>query len=1257
MKTIGLTLLIIMGLLSPLHAVDYNNDGVNDDPYMPGLKSYASTGLSFYINMKETDPLFSLTISHDSNTNYAFSTADGFVLRNDGDTIMEALEMGSATISIDISQLPEEFKTDLSAGALKIDVLESSNFRVSSQPVTINNNAAKSISFMVTGVDEHSTQEPLRLNLYNTSTGQNMILSSAKKGMYMTVDDAPFGHITGINSAQSHEGLSVISADAVIIDGWAFDDDDMTVRLYNTITGMEIDSTVQRSVGAINTEIPFWGSDYQSQFTLSWHDPAAYGYYEVSVHLNDGSHDIVLPGGAIFLNRAPQGEITAPLADSYVDYTEFVIAGAVYDIDVNVGLGSYISCAELYIDGTLLTSIPNPEPENDTFYFSFTYPADTSVLPDGRHTLYAVAHDSFGSTTIFGERTFLSVSSVPVITSISPRIGPWHGNTMITVNGEGLALATNLRIGQAQHDLSGAALSDDACITLLPAIDVPQSRYVDVAISNPLGSFISYDGYHFIQAELDTSVTSATVADIIYDNSKKMVIVADEYASSIIRYDVEDCMLYYHDELEITSGTNAYLADISRAEDALCVVTQPYYVLELIDLSDNSRNMPTVTLPGVNDLTRPTSLAWMQCNNILIGSTGDFAQLFKIEMDNAYSGYSVSTIQFDTDYEKITVVGSSNKAVAYILCADFDTDSIDLFVYESQWEHIRQVDLDYQFSGSDASLLRLSTDYNGSEFLLYSAHSTYRFNADGDLLESAAYGADLILYDERRPVFYSINDNDSFFTLHTSRDLNKELTYCHFPESATARAVASLDWKGDYMFAVADEGISIVKLSDIYPHVECTPLFAEQGGTLTLTSHNSGNVAQNVSVVVSDTYIPATHVSSDNDDHVFSIQVPMDNDSSGQLHTLVSDIPSEGVDVLMMCKLFDKITDTSGLDSFYPAGLFYDEVRSDLYAFDPSHSGPVSIVRVHLDIDNDGAVTAVRKSIPPEMQVANPISITRVHDYILVVSLYLRSCSWFNVVDWDTEQAARVQAAVISPYICPSGARGYSPSDRPDINYAYVWNSISTGWADIFQLDLDTGEFQRCPLISPYTNDIFIEHNAVDSSLDRAYAVSRQLWGCASNYITVFDPRLPASDMAPVTKVQMNTISSLYKVFSTQNALFASFINTTGLGLFVADESGAHNHAFVPIYDNDSLTATFFDAGAENLAFSARTTDNTYSLNIMDSNMFNDSPAADPYDVVYSYDAGTRKAEDVKIIGNKLVTIIGKEIYIVDLNISGRKNK
>ncbi|MEW6536664.1 MAG: IPT/TIG domain-containing protein [Candidatus Auribacterota bacterium] len=1256
MKTTGFMLLLILGLLTSLYAYDADNDGDNDDPYRPGFKSYASTGASFYINMLETDPLFSVVLQNDSNAQYAFSTSDGFALSNDRDGVMEPLEMGSAAITIDTTQLPGQLTENMGSGALRLQVIDSSEyFKVRSAPVSIAGNSGVTVNFTVNAVSSAVTSVPLVCNLYNTSSGYNMILSSAKYGQYMSVDDRPFGHVTGINSVLNHEDMAVISDKNLIINGWAFDDNqNMSISLKNIISGDIINSTVVKSLHAINSEIPFWGSNYKSGFELKWERGGASGYFEMSVNLNDGEHNIQLPAQKVFLNNAPDGEILSPVADTFVPSTGLAVSGWAQDLDTNVSFGSYISCVEVYVDDMLIRRIPNSEPENETVYFSFIYD-DMSVLTDGRHKFYAAACDSFGARATFGERSFMVVSSVPVITSVTPRIGPWRGNTTVTITGEHMILANNLIVGQAQNELKSVMLSDTAFTAMLPSISLPQSRYVDVKISNPLGSFIFRDGYHFIQAELARSISNNPVVDLIYDNCRNQLLIVT--SSGITRYGMTNYMPYYLDALAVTSGDSAYLIDTSCTEDAACVVTAPYYMMELIDLTADNRLLPLVSLPDTGVDSLPSSLAWLQDGTILVGTTGIPARLFGIKVDRDYASHSVTEYSVGDDYESVDVVGSSNKSVAYILCKDNDTGGFDLYRYDSKTSALELVTVNYSLAANELSELRIAPDFNGSEFLMYTGNTIKRFASSGEQLDTADYGAGLVLYDELRPVFYTITAGDTYFTLRSVYDLKKGLTYCHFPESATAREIAGLDWKGDKLFAVNTEGLSVTKLSDIYPHIEYDPVFVQHGSTVTVKSHKSGTVSENVAVVVNNEKVPALHVSSDNDTHVFSVNIPMDNDTSGKIYTTVSDIPGAEQDLLMMTKLFDKLANQAGLDYFAPSGLFYDEVRSDLYAFSPTQTGPLSIVRIHLNVDNDGSVQAVRKSVPAGMQVVNPICMARTHDYILVVSLVSRMCTWFNVDEWDNAGNQQVREAAVSRYISPSGAVGYSPADSPDVNYAYVWNSVSTGSMDIFQLNLDTGVFKRCPLVSPHTTDIYIEHNAEDSSLDRAYAVSGRVWGCDSNYITVFNPNHPAESISAITRMMMDTSSRLYKVFSNDDSLFAAFVGSTGLALIAPDESGVGNHDCEVIYDNDSITSKFFGAGDEYLAFSGRNPDKSFNLNIMDVNFLNDSLICDPYFVLHAYNPANSAVYDVKIIENKLFAIIGNEIYVIDLTLSGRKNQ
>ena len=378
--------------------------------------------------------------------------------------------------------------------------------------------------------------------------------------------------------------------------------------------------------------------------------------------------------------------------------------------------------------------------------------------------------------------------------------------------------------------------------------------------------------------------------------------------------------------------------------------------------------------------------------------------------------------------------------------------------------------------------------------------------------------------------------------------------------------------------------------------------------------------------------------------------IPTLSDNETMLRPTLYGYPGKAEKLYVMRKLNDLVDNKNGLNYFYPAGLFYDTTRSDLYAFDPSQTGGFSIARFHIQIDNDGSISCIRKNIPPSMQVANPISMTRVHDYILVLSLYSRQCSWFNVSDFDATGSAEVRTAGISPYITPSGVAGYSPAGHSDINYAYLWNSVSTGGVDIFQLDLESGIISWCnQIIAPHTTDIYIDYNESDYTSDRAYAVSSLLNNAPSDFVSVFEPFKPANQIERISMIWFDHGSGVYKMLSNNDHLFALLYNGKGVTLCDPDLSGDEMHILYPLLDNDSKYSRFFAVDDNNLVFSGQEKDNSFSFSIMDVNTRNDYPFMPPFDITANYNISTAQIYDMELIEDNMFIVIGNSIYIINL--------
>ena len=1252
MKKFGYLILLILCYAVPVVAIDYDNDGFNDvypngsqDDYRPYFMRHDMATVNIYIDFNQMTPFFTMTL-------------------NNG--VMTPISQGTVNVQIATDQLIQSgslLAQNIASGSLKLEIAEiPGNTVIKGEPVTIYDNSEVSLPFTIAYLTPDMANLPLTLNLYNDNDGCNMHLISSDINLFQQTDDRPFGQQLSLNSFMTIGDTDIVQGDTVQIQGWAFDDNEgMAVSIIFQRDEFDNDNIalaeVIKSVHSINDTIPYWGASYPSGFQIDWNTEDRRGNYLLTTRLNDGSHEVDLETKKIFWNKKPEIEINTPAPYENIYTMDYLLTGEAVDLDVNVDIGAFLSSVEIYIDdeSNMIGLLTHNDLANEDIVININW-SPLSDYDQGEHVLYAVARDSFGLVSDELAVPIVIFNAAPSIINVSPRLGPWEGNNIVSITGNGLAGLSNVSFQNIPASILPGA-TDSLVQVIVNSFVPPESRYTELRVSNDYGSYFKQDAYRFIPAKLNPFDNDSQFADIKYRNLDNTLYVLNSSDHTVDVYeqdDVNDLDLTYSSSFA-TSG-NAVEAELkmelSRLEDIMFLIYDSSNRIELYDLENEGSVLDTIYITdgggspvAVNSSAYLISDEYLMTGSLIVGTQGPNAGLYLIHLDLNSFNHTVEEITLPGNYDIITVYSSSNKSTAYILFKDSGSGDCLVYRYDARYDLFSDsLPCSLSLSLPEINELKLAVNYNGAEFMLYTSSQILRFDKYGVLLDSASYGMDLALYDSCRSILYTLNDGESAVNIRSVENLNEEITFCDLPDNSQSTASASLDWNGEFIFALAHQGTAVVKVNDIYPEIVDLPTFIQTGQTVQFKVNNKGQVPENVATYVDKIEKETTY---DNDNNTYTLTYPLDNDSLEKLAAKLYGYPSKEKSIYMMTKLADIVDNAAGLPYFYPAGLFYDEIRSDLYAFDPSQTGGFTMARFHIDIDNEGEITVTRKMIPFQMYVGNPISMAVVNDYIVVLSLYSNQCSWFNVVDFDLTASQTVNTANISPYITPSGIVGYSPVNQPGINYLYLWNSLSTGGpGGLFQINLDTGMVGVCfQITSPHITDVYIDYDSSDHTKDKAYAVS----SFGQDIINVFEPFKVFSNISSFTEINLGSASGAYKIVSNDEHFFVSLYDSKGITLFDPDLSGGANHFVYNILNNDSKYSRFLTADNNNIVFSGKEADNSFTLSFMDINSWDDYPYAVPFNISENYTVSSYQIYDVKSIKGKVFTIIGHDIYIINL--------
>lgn len=1219
--------------------------------------NHATQTFSIYIDFGNDTPFYSM----DLNNGMMYPLSEGSITVHIDTTQLEAILTDNNIIQS--SSFNGGLAQDYASGALQLSIVPTPfNTIIAGDPVPVTDTSPVTLPFKVGYLTPAMAELPLTLKLYNTSSGSNMLLRSSEENIYQPTDDRPFGAITSINTSDSIHEYSIVNGDEVIISGWAFDDNDslaipLYVRQTETDTASPADTVVSRFINAEkNAEIPYWGDSYPSGFDITWHTGSARGRHLLNAYLDDGGHEIALAEQKVFINKQPAVAIESPQPYTAIHSDEFIISGTAIDLDVDVELGAYLSCVEIYLDdpATVIDVVTNNTLDSQQVDFEVTW-TNITQHTNGEHTLYAVARDSFGLVSDIIAIPVMLYTMPPSVDSVSPRLGPWQGNTTVTLNGEGFSGLQQVLFGSNTATVLSGGTDTLVQVTVDPVAN-PASEYVQLRLSNEVGSYFSDDAYRFIPAHLNTTqILLGDIADMAYSNIEGILYVLDKENHTIERFvhGQSTATLLEYDGSILTSGDDLHKECsilLSRFEDILFVTYEQSNRIDIFDMNNNAALVDSIEITDSSGADVViTSIAYIigdeyaMRSNLLVTTNGLEPKIILIDIDPDNYAHVIEEIPLTESYTDLRVYGCTNGSTAYL--AAFDATGGDVAVYRYDASDALMSDrlpvaVNAAAFGTDQT--RIAVNYNGSDFMLYSDNDTARFDRNGTLLGSSPFGANSLLYDACRPIYYTVDEYDMSFQIMSLEDIEQELTFCHFPDNDYTSGVLTLDWYGDYLFAATSQGIAVVQIGDIYPEIRNMQQFAEAGHGIEFTVANTGALPENVEVSIGGKQAESSY-DAHTDTHTVS-SLP-DNDAADTVRATLYGYPGKAEKIYRMNKLIDLVDNAVGLEYFYPAGLFYDDARGDLYAFDPSQTGGFSIARFHIDVDAAGNVAVTRRHVPAAMQVDNPISMTRVHDYIIVLSRYSRQCVWFNVEEFDAPGDAQVSSAGMSPYITPSGIVGYSPAGNTGMRIAYLWHSVSTGGIDLFQLDLNTGQITWCNnIMSPHTTNVYIDHHSSDYTLDRAYAVSSTVRGTDSDFVTVFEPYQSASDVVAVRRINLPESSGTHSVMGNGEHLFVTTLTSKGVYMLDQDDYDIYN-----IMLNDTKSSRFCAVDDRMLALSGKKDDASFEFSLIDTHFWNDYPYMAPFDTVVRYTPSQTSVYDVEFVKGKLVTILGKTLYIIDV--------
>ncbi|RJP56860.1 MAG: hypothetical protein C4541_11280 [Candidatus Auribacter fodinae] len=1159
-------------------------------------------------------------------------------------------------------------------------------------------------TFITGKINPAQLHVPLTFKLFNVPISsieqrQELVFNSddpvnTAEKQYFDFDDAPFGKVSAISPVYNIiNDVTIISGDTLTVEGWAFDDDDaLKIGLYYTESDndIEAETTLTRVSNPITGAIPYFGTAYDAGFQLDWDNDSYRGLYDIKVRLTDGPgtarHTINLAAEQIFWNRPPDLTMLAELqsmstdpssaAEPVPDY--IVITAVAQDIDVNVALGAYLSAVEIVlldssdhvVKSELITNnvITDPVIDIQRVWPNFF---NTDI-----YTLKATAYDSYGLTRTVQYDNLEIMRVVPVISKITPRLGTSHENNVISISGFHLLFIDEAKFGSTTAQiLSSNAAGTDLQIKLPGFLNSGyyESRYVDVTLtmSDTSESDTHEDGYRIIPGNLkaDEGVSASSVGSVntmqfndilgqLYVLANSAVEVYEETTHPVYP---EKPSLSYIKTKEFFVSAGAKDIDISEDGSSLFVVYSADDVVDIFDLENDGNLISSVALNTSMDLTL-NSVVYLMHDTVLAGSEGTESALLKVSLGTTSSVQALIPPSGGLHvYESIEVIASDNQSTAYILCKDSDNTSapFDVYLYDAHTATLTHLD-SIQFSQSFNILdhlgsLSIATNYNGTEFMLYTNRYAELFDRTGMSITYTQYDTeeimDLVVFDPVRPVCYIFSESSQSVSLRSLNAINEPIASCNFPGNGYALNKVDIDWHGNTMFALTTSGLALVQVGEIYPALSVDKRFAFKSDDLAVNVSNYGNTISNTELYANGKIL--SYTDNDTSGNTITIPNPLDNDTSGKLSASVYGYPSKPEDLVLISRLSEKVDFESERTYFVPSNMFYDEKRQDLYLLDKTLSFGKTILRFHIEKDaQTGELTVTKKTLPPFIfTLPNPIGMARVHDHLIFLNGQQRIIRLFNVDKWDHGQDPEIRNIYISQFtdirktLHPTGIVGYSPPNNPEIRYAYIWDSTMVLENNVFQIDLtDTLNpvLRHCPrMFAPNrTQDIYIEYDN-DYLNDRAYSVFGS--GNTAEIIRAFKPYATAINVMPVSSYYLYgdiNIYSPYKITGNNDFFISSLI--TGKGVALISPLGYH------FLSNQNMIPRFMTASDDFLFFSGKNDSGQWNVSFMDINYWDNHPFEDWFNVVYNYTNTQNKVNDVKVIDDNLFVTVGNDVYIMN---------
>jgi len=666
--------------------------------------------------------------------------------------------------------------------------------------------------------------------------------------------------------------------------------------------------------------------------------------------------------------------------------------------------------------------------DNDTIEFNFTWTGLETIENASEHVIKVKAIDSYDLENNSVPGTF-SIYNYPEIYNIVPKLGTWQGGNIVSITGIRLLYADTVTVrntvSMTEQEATIKTQTDSLLEVQLP--EFLESAYVDIELASTGGSGTLEEGYRFISSKTSSNIpvpsghpviTPPDIVDIKYNSWNGNVYILT--SSSVICYDDNDGTVASPTAIDSTGIPIAI--DFSR-EKTLFVDPGIFVIKEgptsTVDMYlDNNGTLENDGSISFTSAIYPSSLAYMMYDKLLVGTKeSDNSNLYITYINRDNDSYTTLTpVNVPANrYGSVDVYPSGNKFTAYILCKDNDTDTVDIYRYDSKHDRIKTADpgshtpnlvllfsenqgATYELPIDQLDEIKLTVNYDGSEWIFYSKSNVVRLDKNGAVRhESTTVGADLMRYDTSRNTLYGFNmyygpsdndtDNDTHFQILSSRTL-EQITYCQYPPINPVTTPyefflgqVSLDLIGEQMFIVTTAGINSVQLWEIYPEIK--EIIADaQENKVELVVENAGRYLSTKIIDVydnNDNLLNPTYMSYDSDNDTHRVVIPMDNDTTSiTIYSKLYDYPSKYHIVMMQKELdiiaINKIYDWIELIWIASSSINYKLYWSnDIITWDPAEGSALHAV----DDNPDGTKSWIDYGTDPEMGNQSPADVNK----------------------------------------------------------------------------------------------------------------------------------------------------------------------------------------------------------------------------------------------------------------------------------------